>query len=258
VGSQPPSQPDPTPARTPWKASGGVGVTRGNPFAHLRYQFATGVPAGDLVPIRSEPGDVVLCHRSFASITGTVASLVSAIILAAGAASALFLVAEKQVLGASAAVMLTAVFALFVAMMVPRINVALYQDTNPVLTLWQQSIFPSSSWLIATAEGTPIALLRRSLASRMGWSRWTITQDGRYVGELREVGYARAILRKALGKFSRRYETDMVIEYGGLLAACIIRRPGASGNVDVLEIISDTLDRRLAVGAAAIVFGREP
>ena len=64
--------------------------------------------------------------------------------------------------------------------------------------------------------------------------------------------------RKVLGKFNRRYETNFLIESGGIDIGRIIRRPDAHGDVDVLELTNDALDRRVAVALATLVLGREP
>jgi hypothetical protein len=65
------------------------------------------------------------------------------------------------------------------------------------------------------------------------------------------------LIRKAGGKFSRRYEANMIV-YAPHETARIIRRPDAHGDTDVLEIVSDAVDRRLLVALATLVLGSEP
>jgi hypothetical protein len=60
-----------------------------------------------------------------------------------------------------------------------------------------------------------------------------------------------------LGKFNRRFETNVRIVYGGIPVGRIVRRP-ENGRADVLELTSDALDRRIAVALATLVLGREP
>jgi hypothetical protein len=208
--------------------------------------------------IRSDGGQVLLSYRSFASVVGIVAALVSAIVMLAGLAAVLFLMAEGSPARAIAALVLTALFAFFIAMLVPRINVTLYDEHHPTLTISQRATHPGTSYVIATPNGTTLAELRRSALSRLGRHRWTIVQDGRLLGEAKEESWSRAMTRKLLGKFDRRFETNLVIEHGGLEAGRIIRRPDAQGVVDTLELTSDALDRRIAVALATLVLGREP
>ncbi|MGZ5440550.1 MAG: hypothetical protein ACXW31_06605, partial [Thermoanaerobaculia bacterium] len=121
------------------------------------------------------------------------------------------------------------------------------------LTISQRAVFPSATYIVAAPNGATLAELRKSFLSRLGRNRWTITHDGRNLGEAREESFSGAILRKLLGKFSRRFETNMRITYGGMEVGRIVRRPA-----DVLELASDALDRRVAVALAVMILGREP
>jgi hypothetical protein len=230
----------------------------GGPFAQTRYRFTTGLRAGEIAPIRGENGQVLLSYRSFASAIGIVATLVSGIVMLAGLAAVLFLIAEKAPARGMVALVLTLVFALFIAMLVPRINVTLYDENHPALTLSQRAVFPVATFVVAAPNGTTLAEVRRTFFSRFGRNRWTISQNGRHLGEAVEESWGRAVLRKMLGKFSRRFETNLRIDHGGLEAGRILRRPDSDGTVDVLELTNDALDRRVAVAVAVLVLGREP
>jgi hypothetical protein len=229
-----------------------------SPFFETRFRFTTGLRAGEVAAVRADDGRVLLSYRSFASAVGIVAALVSAIVALAGCAAVLFLIAEEALLRAMGTLVLTIGFAWLIATLVPRVNVTLYDHQQPALTMWQRRVFPSGTYLIAMPTGAVIAELRKSVFSRFGRNRWTIVQEGRYVGEAAEESFGRALMRKFLGKFSRSYETNVAITYGGIEAARIIRRPDAHGNMDLLEITSDTIDRRIAVAVATLVLGREP
>jgi hypothetical protein len=245
----PPPKPEPPPAKPE--------PVRGS-FAETRYHFTTGLRAGEVANIRAGDGRVLLSYRSFASVVGIVAALVSGIVTLAGVAAVLFLIAEKSPSRAIAALLLTLIFAFFIALLVPRINVTLYDEHHPALTISQRSTFPTAGYVVATPNGTTLAELRKTAFSRLGRHRWTIVQDGRLLAEAREESWPAAMLRKALGKFNRRFETNLRIEYGGLEAGRIVRRPDAQGVVDVLELTNDALDRRIAVALATLVLGREP
>lgn len=228
------------------------------PFSHTRYRFTTGLRAGEVANIRGDQGQILLSYRSFASVVGIVAALVSAIVSLAGLAAVLFLLAEGSPVRAIAALALTLLFAFFIAMLVPNVNVTLYDEHHPALTISQRATHPGTSYVVATPNGATLAEIRKGAFSRLGRHRWTVYQEGRLLAEAKEESWSRAMLRKLLGKFSRRHETNFTIEYGGIEAGRIIRRPDAQGAVDVLELTNDVLDRRIALALAVVVFGREP
>lgn len=208
--------------------------------------------------IRSDQGQILLSYRSFASVVGIVAALVSAIVSLAGLAAVLFLFAEGSPVRAIAALGLTLLFAFFIAMLVPHVNVTLYDEHHPALTISQRATHPGTSYVIAAPNGTPLAEVRKGAFARLGRHRWMIYQEGRLLAEAKEESWSRAMRRKVLGKFNRRYETNFLIESGGIDIGRIIRRPDAHGDVDVLELTNDALDRRVAVALATLVLGREP
>ncbi|MFL6245771.1 MAG: hypothetical protein ACJ74H_07080 [Thermoanaerobaculia bacterium] len=181
------------------------------------------------------------------------AALVSAIVSLAGLAAVLFLLAEGSPIRAIAALGLTLLFAFFIAMLVPHVNVTLYDEHHPALTISQRATHPGTSYVVATPNGATLAEIRKGALSRLGRHRWTVYQEGRLLAEAKEESWSRAMTRKLLGKFNRRYESNFTIEYGGIQVGHITRRPE-----DVLELTSDALDRRIAVALAVLVLGREP
>lgn len=254
----PPPVTKPAPAAPKPEISPAYVAPAPGPFSHTRYRFTTGLRAGEVANVTGEQGEILLSYRSFASVVGVVAALVSAIVGLAGIAAVLFLLAEGAPVRAIAALGLTLIFAFFIAMLVPHISVTLYDEHHPALTIAQRATHPGTSYIVATPNGTTLAELRKSAFSRLGRHRWKILQEGRLLAEAREESWPRAMVRKVLGKFSRRYETNFVIESGGIEAGRILRRPDAHGATDVLELTSDALDRRIAVALAVLVLGREP
>jgi hypothetical protein len=222
-------------------------------FASTQYRFTTGVRAGETATVRGANDQVLLTYRSFASIVGVIAAFLVAIVAAAGAAGVLLLVYQGAPLRAVIAAVLTVAFALLIAMLVPRVDVTLFEENRPALTISQRKVFPSATYVVMTPNGTQLAELRKSVLSRLGRNKWTIAHDGRYLGEAREDSFTGAVLRKLLGKFSRKFETNVVLSYGGVEVGRILRRSG-----DVLELTSDAMDRRVAVALATMVLGREP
>lgn len=223
------------------------------PFAHDRFHFTTGLRAGEVATIRGDRGEVLLSYRSFAGVTGIVAALVAGIVVVAGLAAVAFLINEDSNVRAIIALAMTIGFAFLITMLVPRTNVTLFDNDQPALTIAQRSSFPSASYIVATPNGATLAELRKSAFSRLGRNRWTLWHDGRFLGEAIEDSFVGALLRKLFGKFSRRFETNVTLRYGGLEAGRIPRK-----TEDMLELTSDALDRRVAVAVATLVLGREP
>ncbi|MBV9495769.1 MAG: hypothetical protein JOZ54_16095 [Acidobacteria bacterium] len=223
-----------------------------NPFSRDRYHFTSGLPFGETARIVGDDGAVLLTYRSFASIVGTVAALVAGVVIVAGVAGTLFLVAEGRPLAAVSTFVLSILFTALVAMLVPRTNVALYDGSHPALTIAQRSRFIH---LVATPDGRPLALLRKSPFSRFGRNRWTILtpSDGREIGSAVEDSFAGALLRKLFGKFSRSFQTDLLLTYEARDAGRIHRR-----KADVLDLGTSAMDRRVAVALATLILGSEP
>ncbi|HEU4522724.1 MAG TPA: hypothetical protein VFT12_12020 [Thermoanaerobaculia bacterium] len=232
-------------------------------FSTNRFHFTPGVRAGEIAPIADGDGGVLLTYRSFASVVGIVAALVIAIVLLAGAAAAVFLVTDERTGAAIATAILALAFAGLIAALVPRTRVTLYRDTEPALRIVQKSrfSFPSTTWAVRTPDGTTLATIRKGALSRLATNRWTISTppDQRGTAYAAEESFGRALLRKLLGKFRRRFEANMRVIHNGTPAAVIVRRPDERGHADYLQIAAGSdLDTRVAVALATLVFGLEP
>lgn len=224
-------------------------------FARNRFRFTSGLRAGELVRIRDDAGTVLLTYRSFASVVGIVAALVSSIVVVAGGAATAFLIAESSPVRAVIVFALTLVFSLVIALLVPRIEVTIYEGDHPALAISQNFVFPTASYVVATGSGMTLATLRRSAFARLGRNRWTIVADGREIGHAIEESLRRSFTRKLLGKFHHRFNANVRIEYSGFDAGTIIRR---GADADTLEVRGNLIDRRLAVALATLVLGLEP
>jgi hypothetical protein len=252
----------PLPASKP-AAPAGTPLPKSSVFERARFQFMTGIPAGETAYVRADDGNAVLSYRSFASVIGIIAALMSAVVLAAGAAGVVFLLMEHRPLPAIAAMILSAAFAAMIVMLIPAIHVTIFDAGSPAITIVQQSTvsFPSVTWVVATPDAKPIARLHKSFLSRFGRNRWLIlgADDSPIRGEAVEESISRALLRKAFGKFSPVYQSNVRVRWDGHEAGWIIRRPGPDGLADVLDLNpSSTLDRRAAVALAVLVLGSEP
>jgi hypothetical protein len=233
------------------------------PFRPLLYRFTPGIRAGETVSITDEQGKPLLTYRSFASVVGIVAALVAGIVIIAGIAAMFFLIAEERQAAAATAAILAVSFAVLIATLVPRSRVTLYDGNKPALSISERSRFPfpATVYAVKGSDGTVIALLQRSAIARFGRNRWSIASppDQRGVAFAVEESFGRAMARKFLGKFRRSLECNMMIVNHGTHAGAIIRRPDARGLYDVLEIApSASLDRRVLVALATLVFGSEP
>lgn len=226
-----------------------------NSFSRTRYRFTTGLRAGELARVRDDDGQVIFSYRSFASVAGIVATLVSAIVVCAGIAATALLIAEESPLRAAVTAALTIVFTFLIALLVPRAKVTLFDEDQPALTITQEKVFPAETYIVSTPNGASLATLRRGLLARLGRNRWTIVSEGRSIGHAVEESFGRALVRKILGKFHRRFDTNVLLEYSGLDAGTIYRR---GNDADVLEIVNDIADRRVCVALATVILGREP
>jgi len=211
--------------------------------------------------VRSGTGDELLSYRSFATVVGIVALVVSVIVAITGVAAVAFLMFESRPLPAIMALLLSAAFAIVIAMLVPPTHVTLYEEADPVLHITQQSnvSFPIASYVVGTPDQKVIARLRKNVWSRLGRNRWDILSatDDRPIGFAAEESLSRALLRKLAGKFSRRYESNVRIQYLDKNAGWIVRRPDSNGEVDVLDVAGD-IDRRVAIALATLILGSEP
>jgi hypothetical protein len=192
---------------------------------------------------------------------GIVALVVLVIVAVTGVAAVAFLMFEGRLLPAILALLLSATFAIVIAMLVPPIRVTLYEGANPALLIAQQRnvSFPTALFAVSTPDRQLLARLRKHVWSRLGRNRWDIlsASDNRPIGTAAEESLSRALLRKFGGKFSRRYESNIRIRYLGKPAGWIIRRPDSNSEIDVLELAGD-IDRRVAVALAALILGSEP
>jgi hypothetical protein len=239
-------------------------VSGPSPFEKLRYRFATGVPAGEIVRITDDDGKPLFNYRSFAGVTGIVAALVAGIIAVAGVAATAFLLLEGHPLAALGALVLSFAFAVAVPMLVPPLSVTLFDDARPMLTITQRSRFniPSVLFAVVTPDGQLLGFLRKTFLSRLGRNRWTLLDDRHHpIGQALEESLSRALLRKVAGKFSRQYEANFRLRAYDREAGWILRRPDAYNAVDVLDVNADAnriLDRRLSLALAMLVLGMEP
>jgi hypothetical protein len=228
-----------------------------------RFQFMSGIPAGETAYIRGEDGHAILSYRSFASIVGIIAALMSSVVLVAGAAGVIFLLMEGRPLPAIVALMLSAAFSAMIVILIPATHVTIFEGPTPSITIAQQSSvnFPSVTYAVGTGDGKPVARIAKSFFSRFGRNRWEILAADDFLarGEAVEESLSRAFVRKLLGKFAPSYQSNIRITWNGEEAGWIIRRPGADGHADVLELNPETtLDRRAAVALAVLVLGSEP
>jgi hypothetical protein len=222
----------------------------------------SGIRSGETAYIRGEDGIAVLSYRSFASVVGVVAALMSAIVLAAGTAGMLFLLWEQRPFPAMAALMLSAAFSAMIVLLVPATNVTIFDGGAPAITIAQQSSvsFPTVTYVVGGADGKPIARIAKSFFSRFGRNRWLLFgSDHSARGMAIEESLGRALVRKILGKFAPAYQSNIRITWNGDEAGWIIRRPGSDSHADLLELNpATTLDRRTAVALATLVLGSEP
>ena len=232
-------------------------------FNSTRFCFRSGVRNGEVAQITSGDGETLLTYRGFASVVPIVAALVAGIVMVAGIAATVFLIAEERPGWGLLCALLAIGFSGFIAMLVPQTAVTLYNDDQPALVVAQHSrvAFPRVVYAVNTPDGATIARLRRNIFSRLGRNTWSIDvpADQRGSAFASEESFSRAIVRKFVGKFNRKHEANMRIYHNGVASGVIVRRPDQTGDADYLDMAdSATLDRRVAVALATLVFGLEP
>jgi hypothetical protein len=232
-------------------------------FSTNRYRFEPGVRTGETAHIRNGDGQVIFTYRGFATVVPIVAALVAGIVLVAGAAAAIFLLVEGRPFSAVASAVLAVVFSAVIAALVPRMQITIADGEKTSLVIEQESrvAFPRTRFAVKTADGVTIARLRRNLFSRFARNRWSIDSPAseRASAYAIEESFWRAIVRKFVGKFDRTREANIRIYHQGVASAVIVRRPDASAEADYLDLAQNaTLDRRVAVALATLVFGAEP
>src|SRR5436305_5486535 len=213
VAIDPPTEPLPDlpPAPAPPKTSGALDRSR--------FQFMSGIPAGETAYIRGDDGNALLSYRSFASIVGVIAALMSSVVLVAGAAGVIFLLFEGRPLPAIAALMLSLAFAAMIIILIPATHVTIFEGAAPAITIAQQSSvnFPSVMYAVGTGDGKPVARIAKSFFSRFGRNRWEILDATDFLarGEAIEESLGRALLRKLFGKFAPAYQANVRITWNG-------------------------------------------
>lgn len=221
----------------------------------------TGLPAGEPVTVHGDDGAPLFTYRSFASVVPLVAMVVAVVVIATGLAAVIFLFAEGRPVPALIALVLSAAFSVLIAMLVPPTNVTINHDNAPELLIAQQSnvSFPVVTYIVATGDRNPLARIRKSVFSRLGRNRWDILApaDDRPIGYAIEESFSRALLRKFAGKFSPRYQSNIIVQQRGKDVAWIVRRPNTEGESDLLEITGD-VDHRVALALATLILGSEP
>ena len=196
-------------------------------------------------------------------MVGVVAALVAGIVLVAGLAATLFLFVEGRPVAAASSLFLTLAFAAMIAMLVPRVRVTLYDTTSkPAIKIVEHGRMPfaPARFSVRSSEGQTLGTLRRSAFSRLLSHRWTIAVPPEVTsGYAAEESLRRAFGRKFLGKFQRKFQTNIRLVHQGTEAGLIVRRPDERGEADLLQLEpASQLDRRVAVALATLVFGAEP
>jgi hypothetical protein len=221
----------------------------------------SGIPAGETAYIRGEDGTAILSYRSFASVIGLVAALMSAIVVVAGVAGTAFLLFERRPLPALAGLVLSAVFAAVIIMLIPATEATVFDGASPAITISQQPGLhvPIVTYAVETPDGSAIGRISKSFLSRLGRNRWRLLDGSIEQGEAIEESLVHAWVSKALGKFAPAFQSNIRITWKGEEAGWIIRRPGTDGQADLLTLNpATTLDRRVALALAVLVLGSEP
>jgi len=197
-------------------------------------------------------------------VTSLVATLVTAFVSLCGLAAVLYLLFEGRFGAAFLSLLVTAGFGAVIPLLVPPTDVVFFTDatlTTRVLEIVQvgRPLLPVDRFSVRSAEGNELGQVERSALSRLTRHRWLIfDHDGRLRGVTIEESTARALIRKLTGKFRPDLDSDLLLRIDDEAAGRLIRRAGGERVTLDLWRTGRSLDERLVVAMAALVFGLEP
>jgi hypothetical protein len=203
-------------------------------------------------------------YPSFVSVTSLVATLVTAFVSLCGMAAITYLVINGRYGAALLSLLVTAGFEVIIPLLVPPADIVFFSDmklSTPALEIVQigRPLLPSDWFSVRAPDRQELGRIERSALSRLTRHRWLIYDaDGRLRGVTIEESTARAMIRKVTGKFRPDLDSDLVLTIDDRAAGRLIRR--SAGDRVTLEVLTgnESLDERLIVAMAALIFGLEP
>jgi hypothetical protein len=232
--------------------------------ASRRYTFPRLTRRGDVAAIVGDDG-TTLWYRSFVSVTSLVATLVTAFVSLCGVAAVTYLLIDGRFGGALLSLLVTAAFEVVIPLLVPPAHVVFFSDTSlttRALEIVQvgRPLLPADRFSVRSADGKELGQIERSALSRLTRHRWLIfDHDGSPRAMTIEESTARAMIRKLTGKFRPDLDSDLLLTIDDAAAGRLIRRTsGERVTLDLSPGRRQSLDERLVVAMAALVFGLEP
>lgn len=235
----------------------------GSPYSDSSYVIDMALPGCGVVRDSSERP--LLYFRPPMNAALFIAGAVMFLMGAAGATTAILLVAGGDLTAAAVAVFLTAVFILMTLGLIPRRSFELFEDEEMtalhlVIAQESASAFPRLRFCARTREGSAIAYFHKSALSNAGRRSWSIFGPDQPdpIGSAIEDSIPRALLRKALGSIIHSLTTDFLIEAGGRMVGRIRRRATVFYR-SLLELDPEPrlLEARVAVALAVLIEGVE-
>lgn len=195
--------------------------------------------------------------RNPRSLISLVTTLVSLTVAIAGVSVSLFLIQQSSYTRAAIASLLTIVFGMMIAALIPRRRFTMRDvgSGDPLVTLQQRNSSPALlSTFEATAAGAKVATFHKNVFANLGRRRWSILDGvGSSIGYAIEDSLLRAILRKPFGSFIGALRTDFEIKHEERELGRFRRRGEKAGRRYVLELRDAELDRSIAVSLGLLL-----
>lgn len=231
--------------------------------ASRRYSFPRLTRRGEVCAIIAENG-TTYWYRSFVSFTSLVATLVTALVSLSGMAAVIYLLIDGRLGGAFLSLLVTSGFELIIPFLISPADAVFYNDTAmtaPALQIAQigRPLLPADRFSVRSSDGRVLGRVERSALSRLTRHRWLIfDHHGRQRGMTIEESSLRAVIRKVTGRIRPALDSDLLLTIDDRPAGRLIRRAGGDRVMLELSPGSLTIDERLVVAMAALVFGLEP
>jgi hypothetical protein len=228
-----------------------------SPFEGNRFEIQRGVPWGESTSVTGNDGKERLFYRRTFNLVGFVASVVSLLVLLAGAVVAIFLALDgRPILGGFAAG-ITVLFTFGIMLLVPRRSLLVTLDKEsrtPAMMIRELSLpgLPNPVFEVRAAEGSLIGYLRKRTFAGIPARRWVLLGPAEeQIGTAKEDGLIRPFFRKFLGDFFGALTTDYRIVSNGSMICRVIRRTQVgTRHAVVIENVSRKPDARLILAFA--------
>jgi len=200
-----------------------------DPFRGNRFEIPRGIPWGEITTVTGADGRARLYYRRHFNLVGFVASMVSVLVLLAGAVVSALLALDARPTLAGVAMGITILFTVGIMLLVPRRNliVTLDPDQGAIALLIRELSppgLPNPTFEVVGADGATIGYLRKKTFASLPARRWIILGEREErIGVAKEDGLFRPFFRKFLGDLFGILTTDYRVASNGSTSCRLIR-----------------------------------